>query len=140
MIRRPPRFTRTDTLFPYTTLFRSGQHGRAVLAGELAAGEALEQVVHRDGRVDLGRQQRRDRQTHRAVETDVELHVQVDVVTHVQVAGNLRVAADGLVDERVGQEDVERVGEVVPRLGELSQHRLELGEGVDREEIGRAHV
>src|SRR3546814_1311355 len=23
MIRRPPRFTRTDTLFPYTTLFRS---------------------------------------------------------------------------------------------------------------------
>src|SRR3546814_18422715 len=28
MIRRPPRSTRTDTLFPYTTLFRS-------LAGEL---------------------------------------------------------------------------------------------------------
>src|SRR3546814_8754961 len=26
MIRRPPRSTRTDTLFPYTTLFRSG-HG-----------------------------------------------------------------------------------------------------------------
>src|SRR3546814_13449904 len=24
--RRPPRSTRTDTLFPYTTLFRSGQH------------------------------------------------------------------------------------------------------------------
>src|SRR3546814_16110695 len=28
MIRRPPRSTRTDTLFPYTTLFRSpGEHG-----------------------------------------------------------------------------------------------------------------
>src|SRR3546814_20902678 len=28
MIRRPPRYTRTDTLFPYTTLFRSegGRH------------------------------------------------------------------------------------------------------------------
>src|SRR3546814_6332458 len=25
MIRRPPRWTRTDTLFPYTTLFRSDQ-------------------------------------------------------------------------------------------------------------------
>src|SRR3546814_5988793 len=25
MIRRPPRSTRTDTLFPYTTLFRSAQ-------------------------------------------------------------------------------------------------------------------
>src|SRR3546814_8938748 len=28
MIRRPPRSTRTDTLFPYTTLFRSFAPGR----------------------------------------------------------------------------------------------------------------
>src|SRR3546814_4180597 len=36
MIRRPPRSTRTDTLFPYTTLFRSTEAGGAVLvlAGE----------------------------------------------------------------------------------------------------------
>src|SRR3546814_19459917 len=27
MIRRPPRSTRTDTLFPYTTLFRSPHRG-----------------------------------------------------------------------------------------------------------------
>src|SRR3546814_17735969 len=27
MIRRPPRSTRTDTLFPYTTLFRSARAG-----------------------------------------------------------------------------------------------------------------
>src|SRR3546814_968852 len=27
MIRRPPRSTRTDTLFPYTTLFRSARQG-----------------------------------------------------------------------------------------------------------------
>src|SRR3546814_8134961 len=27
MIRRPPRSTRTDTLFPYTTLFRSRHRG-----------------------------------------------------------------------------------------------------------------
>src|SRR3546814_13182026 len=25
MIRRPPKYTRTDTLFPYTTLFRSNE-------------------------------------------------------------------------------------------------------------------
>src|SRR3546814_10012630 len=31
MIRRPPRSTRTDTLFPYTTLFRSLAHRRVVL-------------------------------------------------------------------------------------------------------------
>src|SRR3546814_2499962 len=29
MIRRPPRSTRTDTLFPYTTLFRSDPGGAA---------------------------------------------------------------------------------------------------------------
>src|SRR3546814_8227724 len=36
MIRRPPRSTRTDTLFPYTTLFRSPQQlqvQRATTAG-----------------------------------------------------------------------------------------------------------
>src|SRR3546814_19667560 len=30
MLRRPPRSTRTDTLFPYTTLFRSELNGSAV--------------------------------------------------------------------------------------------------------------
>src|SRR3546814_902087 len=30
MIRRPPRSTRTDTLFPYTTLFRSSGCGKAL--------------------------------------------------------------------------------------------------------------
>src|SRR3546814_7798802 len=35
MIRRPPRSTRTDTLFPYTTLFRSRQFrtGPALVRG-----------------------------------------------------------------------------------------------------------
>src|SRR3546814_19144369 len=32
MIRRPPRSTRTDTLFPYTTLFRSQPEGRGLVA------------------------------------------------------------------------------------------------------------
>src|SRR3546814_18223451 len=30
MIRQPPRSTRTDTLFPYTTLFRSRQNERTI--------------------------------------------------------------------------------------------------------------
>src|SRR3546814_8775213 len=38
MIRRPPRSTRTDTLFPYTTLFRSGA---AVGVGPAAIDVAL---------------------------------------------------------------------------------------------------
>src|SRR3546814_13693302 len=33
MIRRPPRSTRTDTLFPYTTLFRSSPHPRGARRG-----------------------------------------------------------------------------------------------------------
>src|SRR3546814_1648731 len=33
MIRRPPRSTRTDTLFPYTTLFRSPT-ARAAMSGK----------------------------------------------------------------------------------------------------------
>src|SRR3546814_4240502 len=32
MIRRPPRSTRTDTLFPYTTLFRSAPAKRVAVA------------------------------------------------------------------------------------------------------------
>src|SRR3546814_3293288 len=44
MIRRPPRSTRTDTLFPYTTLFRSrtGRRGIARLLPE-RTGAALHQ-------------------------------------------------------------------------------------------------
>src|SRR3546814_5672991 len=33
MIRRPPRSTRTDTLFPYTTLFRSLSGKKALVVG-----------------------------------------------------------------------------------------------------------
>src|SRR3546814_3170532 len=33
MVRRPPRSTRTDTLFPYTTLFRSCRYTRVVAGG-----------------------------------------------------------------------------------------------------------
>src|SRR3546814_7479227 len=41
MIRRPPRSTRTDTLFPYTTLFRSARQPwpGAVPAGTDRAGQ-----------------------------------------------------------------------------------------------------
>src|SRR3546814_12769448 len=48
MIRRPPRSTRTDTLFPYTTLFRSrhGSNRRALrLARQLRGGGDRLQVA-----------------------------------------------------------------------------------------------
>src|SRR3546814_11606520 len=58
MIRRPPISTRTDTLFPYTTLFRSVRGGAivdmeaaesailtAVHAAEQMAGETIQDVI-----------------------------------------------------------------------------------------------
>src|SRR3546814_2345497 len=44
MIRRPPRSTRTDTLFPYTTLFRSRYVRR--LVGSPAAAEDIMQEAY----------------------------------------------------------------------------------------------
>src|SRR3546814_6261839 len=70
MIRRPPRTTRTDTLFPYTTLFRSDtvgawivtrtakEHGSKVVGASAVAERLLDALasdkseyrVHRDRR------------------------------------------------------------------------------------------
>src|SRR3546814_4492309 len=57
MIRRPPRSTRTDTLFPYTTLFRSRSRLPTIpVADSAAAGLASRRsgdtapVRHRDDR------------------------------------------------------------------------------------------
>src|SRR3546814_2281585 len=61
MIRRPPRSTRTDTLFPYTTLFRS-QRIFVLLAAalvetdeaRLVARRIFAQAADRDHRVEHG--------------------------------------------------------------------------------------
>src|SRR3546814_19898410 len=70
MIRRPPRSTRTDTLFPYTTLFRSqrsADQGRGlnvrhlpVLGQEVDHGRGLRDIVE-------------DRLAHRSEEHTSEL-------------------------------------------------------------------
>src|SRR3546814_974346 len=55
MIRRPPRSTRTDTLFPSAPLFRSLRRGvardRALVAQ--AAGDAVECVLRHPAHVDV---------------------------------------------------------------------------------------
>src|SRR3546814_11959558 len=69
MIRRPPRSTRTDTLFPYTTLFRSGGLATAggirpwradfgELSGIRSAHSVLDPARLRRGRRELSREQR----------------------------------------------------------------------------------
>src|SRR3546814_1645841 len=89
MIRRPPRSTRTDTLFPYTTLFRSIDGGitQGLRAAALGIAEAQRQAA--DGiagilvelsaeRVDhadrlAGRRHGLDRGVHRSEEHTSEL-------------------------------------------------------------------
>src|SRR3546814_9685633 len=51
MIRRPPRSTRTDTRFPYTTLFRSGRHHRFALQ----PADPQRPLLDRGGRIRLWR-------------------------------------------------------------------------------------
>src|SRR3546814_13427121 len=49
MRRRPPRSTRTDTLFPYTTLFRSfGAEAERLIGDELVRGETVVELDDRD--------------------------------------------------------------------------------------------
>src|SRR3546814_15108490 len=77
MIRRTPRSTRTDTLFPYTTLFRSSTDGRHHLA-------ALEDIEGRRAPVadvtpgvavvDKGQRVIRKRRIPLAHQFQVELH------------------------------------------------------------------
>src|SRR3546814_365670 len=53
MIRRPPRSTRTDTLFPYTTLFRSlGANSIADADNSVALGAGS--IADRDNSVSVG--------------------------------------------------------------------------------------
>src|SRR3546814_4026309 len=55
MIRRPPRSTRTDTLFPYTTLFRSDH------AEERGVGADERREIRRRGDLKLTRQRETER-------------------------------------------------------------------------------
>src|SRR3546814_19761613 len=61
MVRRPPRTTRTDTLFPYTTLFRSDperhSRGNVLLLGEDIV-EGLPRNLEQPGDICLGLVQR----------------------------------------------------------------------------------
>src|SRR3546814_2293532 len=88
MIRRPPRSTRTDTLFPYTTLFRSEGLGVIMVA------EVRLQLVGQEFLDLLGL-------LARAAERDV---LQPDIFE-----------AGDLVGELFGQEFAQEVGEAVLR-------------------------
>src|SRR3546814_12620052 len=82
MIRRPPRSTRTDTLFPYTTLFRSivGPHDllrppqNAVAVEAVAGGDVGNMAV--DGVAAARRGMRRQDESLRVLPEDLD-HVEL---------------------------------------------------------------
>src|SRR3546814_3945481 len=72
MIRRPPRSTRTDTLFPYTTLFRSHAEGREA---DRADGRTAEAAVPRGPVASAVRRRPGLRQAHPGQVRATGLHV-----------------------------------------------------------------
>src|SRR3546814_12299385 len=94
MILRPPRSTRTDTLFPYTTLFRS-QVG------------LVEAAVEGQGDADLGADGERLDQRLGALEAAAEAQPQVVVVVVGQFGaagvGAQRAEVAGVLGEEIGR-------------------------------------
>src|SRR3546814_13871481 len=93
MIRRPPRSTRTDTLFPYTTLFRS-----ILLAQRHTLAVCLDHAIDLGHRV--GAEPALCRLCHRILVFEVAEHQDVLVVQTVGRVGVVEAAADdeGAVD------------------------------------------
>src|SRR3546814_3489153 len=86
MIRRPPRSTRTDTLFPYTTLFRS--HRIAVVARRVVLIEVAPPHEGLHLHIGLGRHLVADRQA------ETELRAVAVVVAAGEVVVAVGVAFD----------------------------------------------
>src|SRR3546814_12740954 len=103
MIRRPPRSTRTDTLFPYTTLFRSALF--AVLgAGGITGGGA-------DTAVFLGNQGRVVERLVGIETTELPAHAPVQVLGQgLGQAVGQRLEQDDVVVVVVGAERSEERG------------------------------
>src|SRR3546814_1106809 len=124
MSRRPPIFTRTDTLFPYTTLFRSGERREIGDRGERAARE--------DDRLapDLVAQPAEDDEEGRAErERDGDQYVRgraVDLQRLFEEEERIklsRIPDDRLPRDRAEQRD-EHPFEVFPATEGLGQRRL----------------
>src|SRR3546814_19711725 len=108
MIRRPPRSTRTDTIFTYTTLFRSGgERGGDVHVGDLGGGL----VLHR------GEDQRDDAFGDRGIAVGEE--VEPAIVAGHRINPDARRAAAH--QRRVG---LERVGHRLEGATEFDQQAL----------------
>src|SRR3546814_10577665 len=136
MIRRPPRSTRTDTLFPYTTLFRSiGEPPAPTLIGPDPVSDDAGQCALG---IELARASRL-RVEHPLLsmaaiacgETECLLHAPAKILVRQAVGSFLAHRCEGSGAQKRDEEEVVKV----PRLkcGILPIVR-------ETEQIGRAHV
>src|SRR3546814_5538857 len=96
MIRRPPRSTRTDTLFPYTTLFRSCQ---AVGIGGFQSLRQNQRAAHRQGAEYTGdraiENQRESQQQNAIGPARMRLVAGGDVIGQIAVRDGYALGASG---------------------------------------------
>src|SRR3546814_6145677 len=127
MIRRPPRSTRTDTLFPYTTRFRSGQGAGADDDGRLpAARQAADRLVAAA-------------EVERAA-ADVEVGRRVDLAGAAHRDGeDVGDAIEAIVAREIGDAGAHLVDRTAAREGGREQliHRPVEGEAADVKQISR---
>src|SRR3546814_9875142 len=97
MIRRPPRSTRTDTLFPYTTRFRSDAEEADRLEVRLRTHvEPVRDVRRQVDQIALGA----DREKHLAVGANIERALAVDEEASLEVG--VRVLREELAARGLG--------------------------------------
>src|SRR3546814_8373687 len=108
MLRRPPRSTRTDTLFPYTTLFRS--EARADFADDAGAkGGGIVLLARRAGNA-VAASAQNDRDA--VEEADLILHIDAELLLAFRGEGT-----GGIVGRERVLIDVVEVDELVPEIG-----------------------
>src|SRR3546814_10110972 len=125
MIRRPPRSTRTDTLFPYTTLRRRGH---------LAARQREPQAVAAEVHVHL------ERLAGAAAEAEVAVGLRIETPSVGELPGRVRIAGSRRGTPRVlaAPGDLRQGSGRQPALRHVLLRRPQ--DGALRVEIGRAHV
>src|SRR3546814_10510468 len=135
MIRRPPRSTRTDTLFPYTTLFRSKGPSSASEAAPIFGNLSLRTIIRkfRDFGVDLMNQMlfcSQERKEIKMAEAVLDLTPILDRLAATSRRPRYAMMVIKLLSEAADHRG--QAGPFVTRGGETLPVRLWLGETLAR--------
>src|SRR3546814_3974881 len=98
MIRRPPRSTRTDTLFPYTTLFRSRSEESCALGSAVRRFRQWradhDRPVHRERRGEMAARQRRSEEHTSELQSLMRISYAVFCLKKKKTSTNLKTPTD----------------------------------------------